>query len=226
MWWAATERCSGLRGDLAAIHWASIPGTDHLAEDGHSGSWWPVTNQITLAGNAVLDGRLVRHEMLHALLGTGQHPYEYFGHRCGGIVACAGPCATTVRASAPQVPDGAPVLHASALRAHIEAPDTVWREAAGGWVMVFVSVQNPLGRTAVLRLASSPGVNETRGFGYRMGPEGGQELLPAAPIVLEPHGVLRRAFDARAGLYPVGSYVASGRFNDVLGDSMLVVVSP
>ncbi|HEU4628701.1 MAG TPA: hypothetical protein VFS08_03120 [Gemmatimonadaceae bacterium] len=229
MWWAATERCSGLRGDFAAIRWASIPNTDRLAADGHSGSWWPVTNQITLAGNVILDGRLVRHEMLHALLGTrhsGQHPYEYFGHRCGGIVACAGPCATDIRSSAPQVPAGASVIGSSTLRVHVEAPDTVRRGTAGGWVMVFVSVQNPLARTAVLQLAASPGASEARGFGYRMGPAGGQELLPAAPIVLAPHGVLRRAFDVRAGLYPAGASVATGLFNDVPGDSAHVVVAP
>ena len=41
-----------------------------------------------LAGEQVGNGMVVRHEMLHELLGRGDHPAAYFQVRCAGLVAC------------------------------------------------------------------------------------------------------------------------------------------
>ncbi len=87
LWWAATERCSGLRGDLGAVRWASVLGARQLGDEGHAGSWWPATNQITLAGASVLDPRLVRHEMLHALLAAGTPASTPRSTSAGGAAA-------------------------------------------------------------------------------------------------------------------------------------------
>jgi hypothetical protein len=35
---------------------------------------------------------IVRHEMLHDLLGRGDHPAEYFQRRCAAVVACNEAC--------------------------------------------------------------------------------------------------------------------------------------
>ena len=93
-WWRATEDCSGLAGDLARIRWFVVPETDSFVYRGdlYDGYWWDQVHWITLASARVADGAIVRHEMLHDLLGRGDHPAEYFQRRCGTIVACNGPC--------------------------------------------------------------------------------------------------------------------------------------
>jgi hypothetical protein len=40
----------------------------------------------------VEQGALVRHEMLHDLLGRGDHPAEFFQRRCGAVVYCNAEC--------------------------------------------------------------------------------------------------------------------------------------
>lgn len=88
-WWAEVEQCSGRRGDYDAVTWerAESP-TVHLPDGGfakafHFGS----NNTIVLARPYLDDARIVRHEMLHALLyPTDGHPREWYVVRCGKLV--------------------------------------------------------------------------------------------------------------------------------------------
>lgn len=93
-WWAATERCAGLSGDLSRISWFAIPGrTSFMYQDGqYDGYWWKGVHWILLAGDKVQNGLIVRHEMLHDLLGRGDHPAEWFQQRCAGVVECNEVC--------------------------------------------------------------------------------------------------------------------------------------
>src|SRR5260370_10316235 len=74
-WWALTESCSGLSGDLSAISWYVVPNARHIPAGDVSavveGRWDSVGNRIVLADIGPRDGELVRHEMLHALLRKG-----------------------------------------------------------------------------------------------------------------------------------------------------------
>jgi len=93
-WWGETEQCAGLHGDMARVHWFVIPNrTSFVYGDGqYDGYWWNDVHWILLAGDKVTNGMIVRHEMLHELLGRGDHPAEYFQQRCGAVVACNGTC--------------------------------------------------------------------------------------------------------------------------------------
>jgi hypothetical protein len=93
-WWTATEKCAGRSGDLARVSWFSLPGRTSFTylDSQYNGYWWDGVHWILLAGEKVQDGLLVRHEMLHELLGRGDHPAEYFQQRCAGIVACNDLC--------------------------------------------------------------------------------------------------------------------------------------
>src|SRR5689334_7334027 len=74
------------------------------------GYWIQQGNPIVLAGSAQFNGPVVRHEMLHALVGAG-HSREQFLHRCGGVVACEDIClrdAGPPPASGPQVVEVTP----------------------------------------------------------------------------------------------------------------------
>jgi hypothetical protein len=108
LWWRMTQACSGLRGDMGAVQWYVQPDVEMLHipgdRDGQFGGyWWAVGNRILLTERAVTDGWLVRHEMLHALIGRAGHPRGEFVDRCGGIVACTGECQ---REAGPQVQPG------------------------------------------------------------------------------------------------------------------------
>ena len=46
----------------------------------------------TAATAKVENPLVVRHEMLHELLGRGDHPAEYFQRRCGSVVICNEVC--------------------------------------------------------------------------------------------------------------------------------------
>ena len=94
-WWTMAESCSGLSSSFADVTWFQVPASDVVENNGKEvgGYWAPVSNSIVLAGNLVLDGSLVRHEMLHALIrARSGHRREYFLERCGGVVFCDSLC--------------------------------------------------------------------------------------------------------------------------------------
>ena len=93
-WWRATEECAGLRGDLSRITWFVVPGrTSFTYGTGqYDGYWWNGVHWILLAGEKVENPLVVRHEMLHELLGRGDHPAEYFQRRCAAVVTCNEAC--------------------------------------------------------------------------------------------------------------------------------------
>ena len=95
-WWQATENCAGRHSDMSRISWFTIPNhTSFLyGNSRYDGYWWDGVHWILLAGERVNDGMIVRHEMLHELLGRGDHPPEYFQGRCADLVACVGTCRT------------------------------------------------------------------------------------------------------------------------------------
>src|SRR5438067_209289 len=79
-WWEEVEQCSGKIGDYSSVSWYEVPdsarftvGNDHF----FIGYWQPGRNSITLAGLRVNDSLVVRHEELHAILNTADHPALY-----------------------------------------------------------------------------------------------------------------------------------------------------
>ena len=93
-WWQDTEDCAGLRGDLSRVTWFVVPNrTSFRYQDAsYDGYWWNGVHWILLAGDKVNDAAIVRHEMLHELLGRGDHPALYFQQRCAAVVACNEAC--------------------------------------------------------------------------------------------------------------------------------------
>ena len=93
-WWSATEQCAGRNGDMSRVHWFVVPGRTSFLYGGgqYDGYWWDDVHWILLAGDKLQNGMIVRHEMLHDLLGRGDHPAAYFQERCAGIVACNEVC--------------------------------------------------------------------------------------------------------------------------------------
>ena len=93
IWWDVVESCSGRKASYDAVGWFRVPGY-HLAVKGEpaAGVWFASSNRIAVADGWRHEGSLVRHEMLHAILGTGSHPREYFQGACADEVICGRDC--------------------------------------------------------------------------------------------------------------------------------------
>jgi hypothetical protein len=104
-WFEMTKSCSGLSGSLSDITWYQIPGVDIVAEPNVSSYWSGGSNRIVLAGGVILNGSIVRHEMLHSLLGIDGHPRDYFLDKCAGAVTCSSACVSQAGAPPPINPD-------------------------------------------------------------------------------------------------------------------------
>ena len=143
LWWRMTESCSGRQGDLRAVRWYVVPNATSIDVDGQQVHGETIGNRIVLADSHRLDGPLVRHEMLHALLGVGGHPRDAFLVACNDVVACEGACETEA-GGRPAPLEGATEL---APRDLVTRVDVVPRPPAAsqdsGAVAVIVSITNP-----------------------------------------------------------------------------------
>lgn len=81
-WWAKTEACSGRKGDFERVSWSVIEGYSFPCSSGECAGHWRTNHHIYLAGDWVMDEMVVRHEMLHDLLGRPGHPDPPFGVGC------------------------------------------------------------------------------------------------------------------------------------------------
>lgn len=81
-WWAKTEACSGRTGNFDRISWSVIEGYSFPCSSGECAGHWRTNHHIFLAGDWVMDEMVVRHEMLHDLLGRPGHPDPPFGVGC------------------------------------------------------------------------------------------------------------------------------------------------
>jgi len=94
-WWTLVESCSGISRPLRDVTWYSIPGSAfQLNGNIVTGYWTSGSNRIVLADSARLDGSVVRHEMLHALIRQSGHPRSAFLEKCAGLVSCTPECVT------------------------------------------------------------------------------------------------------------------------------------
>lgn len=111
-WWARTEACSGLEAPLARVRFFEVrapvsrDGTRFPCGDGRRAlecsGVWQAPHDIYLAPALVRHERLVRHEMLHDLVGTPGHPPVF--EACGLLE----PFTANRRAAAGQAEPGPP----------------------------------------------------------------------------------------------------------------------
>lgn len=150
-WWEMTKSCSGRSGSMESVTWYQIP-ADLFVLDGKSVSayWSAGSNQIVLSSGVLDDGQVVRHEMLHALLGEKGHSREDFLQNCAGYVTCTTGCVTDA-GPAPQVPSTVPRVSASALEVTMQ----ITRNppiGIGGIYTIKISARNPAPNTVFVNL--------------------------------------------------------------------------
>lgn len=81
-WWAKTEACSGLRANFDRVRWSVIEGSGFPCSSGQCAGHWRNDHHIFLASEWVMDEMVVRHEMLHDMIGRPGHPAPPFGEGC------------------------------------------------------------------------------------------------------------------------------------------------
>lgn len=85
-WFEETERCSGLVSEFQTVEWYVVEGVDQFMVDGapRVGMWQRSggRSQIVIAGNYAGHEMVVRHELLHHLIGEEGHPKSLFEQRC------------------------------------------------------------------------------------------------------------------------------------------------
>lgn len=144
IWWDEVERCSGERGSMAALEFYRVEanGVWYVDGRGANGQYQRGLNSILIIADGVLDGGLVRHEMLHALTRGNGHTYAQFVRKCGDHVACSSSCLREagVPADAPPIwVQGADTLEVS-LRV---VPSSPGRTKFNGRAVIVVTVRNP-----------------------------------------------------------------------------------
>lgn len=86
VWWLKTETCARLSGRMENVTWYVVPGVSTFpTESGEKVGFWtksPTGTRIILAGDYRDHELVVRHEILHELLGREGHPEPYFRNRC------------------------------------------------------------------------------------------------------------------------------------------------
>ncbi len=205
-WWQIVQECSGLSGDFNAVSWYQVPATTTFAVPGSgqaNGVWYSNGNIIVVAGDSASSGQIVRHEMLHALIGpVSGHPAQYFGTKCGGEVACATTCATEVQGAAPTVDPASPLVDASTVQLQASATPNSFTTARANGVVTLVLKLTNTGPTSVrVRLPRGlAGGSTSPTFGYNFNGSVRSDLTTSTSLFLPAGASVQRAFDIRISL--------------------------
>jgi hypothetical protein len=175
LWWSMARDCSGRNGSLHGVAWYVVPGTRSIVVNGKSykGYWYALGNRIVLAEAAVLDGSLVRHEMLHALTSRGPHGRSDFLERCGGVVSCEGECLDD---AGPLPPPDPGIVRVKSQGLDIDVvlnPQTPSRSLFDGHFTMTVTARNPYGHAILVELPPAGDAGPSVTFEYRVEFSGG-----------------------------------------------------
>lgn len=173
-WWSMVESCSGLQGSLSDVSWYQVPASETVGHSGDevAGYWAYVSNRIVLAGESLLDGLVVRHEMLHALVRQLKgHPRQYFLDRCAGLLVCGSTCVRDA-GPAPSIDAAIPRVTSEVLKLFVSIePNPPSSAVDGGVFQVVVSATNPNSYPIVV--TPSPSANNHTFFYVLTGLAGG-----------------------------------------------------
>lgn len=167
-WWTETASCSGLSAlaTLPTIYVASgeivrLPSGREAA-----GFYFEQSNRILLASSVVRNSRVVRHEMLHALLRpTRGHPRASFLNRCAEWLDCSVTCAQEA-GDAPAPLPAAQRVTVDSLEVSVSSSQTeISANADTAFWRVRITVRNPMNRDVQIQQASGA-QGESRTFGF------------------------------------------------------------
>jgi hypothetical protein len=247
------ESCSGLTGSLSQIQWFATPSplqNPDNAEEYIEGYWSRASNRIVLISNDTVDGRTVRHEMLHSLIRTGGHPRSMFLQKCGGLVDCGLDCVREA-GPAPPVLSGTPNVLPTELEVTSEVSSlSPSISVEGGLATFIVSVHNPFTHAVVVVLPrrSSENFLASYRFDFRRsigGAVSGADLVvdvevmqfaagetkrnavdfAVAPVAVPGINVIH-GLGSRGVALPPGTYTLRGAYGGVFASDLTVELRP
>lgn len=168
-----TTTCSGIPASLEKISWYFVPGVTEftLKKTAVSAYWTEGSNSIVVADYSVLDGSVVRHEMLHSLLRTSGHPRSAFLDHCLGIVSCTAACVADA-GPPPSFDATGPALPPDSIDVGIDfLPNPPASNIDGGVFTMVVSAHNSADHPVLVSLVSPSGAVATP-FSYDIRPAG------------------------------------------------------
>jgi hypothetical protein len=241
-WWNMTQACSGSAGYFGDVTWYRTSEVLHDVRTGDEigGYWSSFGNRIVLSRALVLEGGVVRHEMLHALLKGGGHPRNQFLGKCAGTVLCPEGC---VRDAGPYPPPPESPIEVGRdsidIGVDIEPgnPDSAHD---GGFFSITVMVRNrsthwitvPSYLTTIF-----PDYEYTHTFEFDVrGPSGGisnwEDAYDPSDQIFAPGETKKQVFDFTIGndliaqKLPPGNYMARGGYSDYWSTYSSFVIGP
>jgi hypothetical protein len=239
-WWALVEACSGRQSDFNSWTWYRVPINAWRAAGYQNFAAYTnvLGHRIVMEEGVESEGVIIRHEMLHALLGpvyasgnsAMEHPPAYFRGRCAGVVGCDQGCEDA--GPPPQsAPPDAPALSLSDFDVGFDVIPTIVSQSASDHALTFVlHVRNASGHAGWLTLRRTPDVTPPAAhwWGFRVVPA--NQPLPVTDltsvdstgiVLVIPDGRVPFAagqtrwlvFDWSGRAYPPGNYNVVGIFN-------------
>ena len=212
------EGCVGKTVPFSATRWYIVPGESVRLEGRFVSGYWSPDGFIVLAESLSTNGSLVRHEMLHAIIGKSGHSRTAFLESCAGIVNCSADCVQD--AGTWEAPSPYTVVPRESIEVSV-IPQIHPTEADGQrWVSLTVRARNPGGAALV-------DVGALQGFGYAVsGPDGAGisvnvPVSDSSTLFFLPNSYKEWVFDFlvsdRVSLYtlPSGRNMARGGFGQI-----------
>ena len=216
-WWQMTQACSSLTGSLAAVSWYQTSKVVYDTQSGDviAGYWLQESNRIVLTSSVMMDGGIVRHEMLHALIRKGGHPRGQFLGNCGGTVDCEEPCAASA-GSYPPPPESPIVVSGDSIEITLTVdPRTPAKQIVDGRFSVTVFARSKSAHWITVAPAAGTDVLQTFSIDVQ-GANGytssSKRIIDQSQTIFAPHETKRQVFDLVVGDYPIGHQLLPGDY--------------
>lgn len=220
LWWAQVEACTGTSGTMADVAWYVVPSDRALlSADGANaaGIYNLEAHRITLAEEYRLHGRVVRHEMAHALASQTGHSREAFLGACEGVFPCQESCLTEAGpppAMGPEVPRIPPEDLELAIAVE---PATPSGGLLDGHFMLVITATNPYPYDVVVTLPPAGDAGPPIAFSFSLfSIQGGSwyngRITDAGTAHFTAGQTKRAVFDFRAGSATDDDAVAPGLY--------------
>lgn len=234
-WWDMAESCVGVSGDLGSVRWFESPTLLEVGGDEVTAYWSAGTNRIVLHSSVVRDPRVVRHEMVHALLRSKGHPREVFVEDCGGFVSCSASCRS--EGGPPPSPDP---FHQRVPSAGLTvtttlSPLTPRVSEQDGYFSLTVRATNPRTFPVVITLGGMPGTGISAFTAVIAGDMSATYPVPVidSSMVTFAAGETKTyvfdffaGFASGVGVVPPGQYFIAARYGDAVAPTRQMTVVP
>ena len=236
-WWKMTEACSALTGSLAGVTWYQTSRVVYDTQSGDviAGYWEAGSNRIVLTSSVMMDGGIVRHEMLHALIKRGGHPRGQFLGNCAGTVACERPCAESA-GPYPPPPESPIAVSGNSIEVTLAVePGTPMHGIDDGRFSITMFARNNSAHW--ITVAPAPGIDVQQTFSIDVQGAYGytssdQRAIDPSQTIFAPHETKRQVFDLVVGDYPIahqllpGDYAVRGAFAGWWSNESSFVIAP